>query len=163
LVGHDRLPPKTRRQIAPTGMTFFFPSFQARAEAGGKPLGASLKSAAFAGRPVAPPMEIPCRAAVARRTWEDVSASLITPMDAVERFVSAMPRITRFQGERQVLLDVIRRTQLVLCRASFLSASQLLPGLAGIRFSGVRHSGVRGWDNARSKPVCVDLRELSSI
>lgn len=49
-----------------------------------------------------------------RRSSEDSWQVLNSVTDAAERFVNHSPRLKRLEPERQVLLDAIRRAQLLL-------------------------------------------------
>jgi len=49
-----------------------------------------------------------------RRSSEDLWQVLNSVTDAAERFVNHSPRLKRLEPERQVLLDAIRRAQLLL-------------------------------------------------
>ena len=49
-----------------------------------------------------------------RRSSEDSWEVLNRVTDAAERFVNHSPRLKRLEPERQVLLDAIRRAQLLL-------------------------------------------------
>jgi hypothetical protein len=49
-----------------------------------------------------------------RRLTEDSWHALNSVTDAAERFVNHSPRLKRLEAERQVLLDAIRRAQLLL-------------------------------------------------
>jgi hypothetical protein len=49
-----------------------------------------------------------------RRSSEDAWQALTSVTQAAERFVNHSPRLKRLEPERQVLLDAIRRAQLLL-------------------------------------------------
>jgi hypothetical protein len=54
------------------------------------------------------------RTTMKRRSSEDSWQALNSVTDAAERFVNRTPRLKRLEGERQALLDAIRRAQLLL-------------------------------------------------
>ena len=49
-----------------------------------------------------------------RRSSEDAWQALNSVTDAAERFVNRSPRLKRLEADRQLLLDAIRRAQLLL-------------------------------------------------
>ena len=72
-----------------------------------------------------------------RRPSQDVWEAFHIVTDAAENFVNRSPRSKRLETERQVLLDAIRRAQLVLSVSrlapSSLASDPSVPSLANFR------------------------------
>ena len=62
-----------------------------------------------------------------RRRSEGSWQVLKSVTDAAERFVNRTPRLKRLEGERQALLDAIRRAQLLLSLKRWSAGNALTP------------------------------------